>query len=286
MRRRLGRLRRSLARRVHAFRYPPGMQDRVVPAAGPGHADERRRRRRDRGLPPRLLPGLGRTGAARRTVSWFGYRTIKTPIDMWIYQEIVTETKPEVIVECGTAFGGSSLYFASLLDLLGRGEVITIDIEARAQPAGPSADHEDRRLVDRPGRRRATSGGASAARRTMVILDSDHHEPHVAAELRSVQRTSCRSAATSIVEDTNLNGHPVLPDHGPGPFGGGRGVPAGRAGVRGRPEPRAVHADAEPARLPQARPLRDAVAAQPAPGVFMKYSVNSVQRPSPSNRSR
>jgi hypothetical protein len=99
---------------------------------------------------------------------WFGYRTMKTPMDMWAYQEIVTETKPEVVIECGTAFGGSSLFFASLFDLLGRGEVITVDIEARpGQPQHPRisrivgsstdvavVDDIRRRVGDRSWRRR------------------------------------------------------------------------------------------------------------------------------------
>jgi cephalosporin hydroxylase len=157
---------------------------------------------------------LARRGT--KDLSWFGYRTIKTPADMWMYQEIVAETKPEVVVECGTAFGGSSLYFASLLDLLGRGDVVTVDIEARpGQPVHPRIHRIVGSSVD-PAvvaevRRRV------AGRRAMVILDSDHHEPHVSAELRAyhdVVSVGCYL----IVEDTNLNGHPAVPDHGPGPM--------------------------------------------------------------------
>ncbi len=157
---------------------------------------------------------LARRGT--KDLSWFGYRTIKTPTDMWMYQEIVAETKPEVVVECGTAFGGSSLYFASLLDLLGRGDVITVDIEARpGQPVHPRIHRIVGSSVD-PAvvaevRRRV------AGRRAMVILDSDHHEPHVSAELRAYHDL-VSVGCYLIVEDTNLNGHPAVPDHGPGPM--------------------------------------------------------------------
>jgi cephalosporin hydroxylase len=147
---------------------------------------------------------------------WFGYRTMKTPMDMWAYQEIVTETKPEVVIECGTAFGGSSLFFASLFDLLGRGEVITVDIEARpGQPQHPRISRivgssTDVAVVDDIRRR-------VGDRRAMVILDSDHREPHVSGELQAY-RGLVSPGCYLVVEDTNVNGHPVLPDHGPGPM--------------------------------------------------------------------
>ena len=147
---------------------------------------------------------------------WFGYRTMKTPMDMWAYQEIVTETKPEVVIECGTAFGGSSLFFASLFDLLGRGEVITVDIEARpGQPLHPRISRivgssTDVAVVNDIRRR-------VGDRRAMVILDSDHREPHVSGELQAYRRL-VSPGCYLVVEDTNVNGHPVLPDHGPGPM--------------------------------------------------------------------
>ena len=57
-----------------------------------------------------------------------GVRAIKNPFDCWIYQEIITEIRPDVIVEIGSAAGGSTLYLAHLLDLLGHGSVVSIDI--------------------------------------------------------------------------------------------------------------------------------------------------------------
>ena len=149
-------------------------------------------------------------------LAWFGYRTMKSPMDMWMYQEILTETKPDLVIECGTGFGGCSLYLASLFDLLGRGEVVTIDTEARPrQPNHPRISRLIGSSVD-PAilatvRRRATG------RRTMVILDSDHSAVHVGAEL-DAYRGLVSPGCYLIVEDTNVNGHPVVPDHGPGPM--------------------------------------------------------------------
>jgi cephalosporin hydroxylase len=61
--------------------------------------------------------------------AWFlGTRVYKCPLDLWVYQELIHELKPDLIVETGTLHGGSALYLSSLMDLVGRGEVITIDV--------------------------------------------------------------------------------------------------------------------------------------------------------------
>ena len=52
---------------------------------------------------------------------WLGRRLLKCPLDLWIYQELFDEIRPDVVVECGTAGGGSAWYFAGLFDLIGNG---------------------------------------------------------------------------------------------------------------------------------------------------------------------
>jgi cephalosporin hydroxylase len=216
MRRRLGRLRRSFGRRLRAFLEPPAplrvgpyrppVRTAPLSAAEAGATDAFHRAYYD--------AGLAHQGSM--DLAWFGYRSMKSPMDMWAYQEIVAETKPDLVVECGTAFGGTSLYLASLLDLLGRGEVMTIDIVARpGQPNHPRISRLIGSSVD-PAivaevRRRAIG------RRTMVILDSDHRAAHVTAEL-GAYRGLVSPGYYLVVEDTNINGHPVVPDHGPGPM--------------------------------------------------------------------
>ncbi len=58
-----------------------------------------------------------------------GVEALKNPLDAWIYQEIIYDVKPQVVIEIGSYSGGSTLYFAHLLDLLGSGVVISIDVD-------------------------------------------------------------------------------------------------------------------------------------------------------------
>ena len=61
-------------------------------------------------------------------VTWMGKKILKNPLDAWIYQEIIYEVQPDVIVEIGSSHGGSTKYFADLLDILGKGMVVSIRV--------------------------------------------------------------------------------------------------------------------------------------------------------------
>jgi cephalosporin hydroxylase len=148
---------------------------------------------------------------------WLGARVEKCPLDLWLYQELVFETQPDVIIETGTFEGGSAFFFASLCDLLGKGVVVSIDVErGEGWPA-----HE--RLTYLNGSSTApeiieqvaslTAGAASV----LVVLDSDHRREHVLAELRAYADI-VTTGSYLVVEDTNINGHPVAPEFGPGPL--------------------------------------------------------------------
>jgi len=149
--------------------------------------------------------------------SWLGVTALKYPTDMWVYQEIVTEVRPTLVVETGTWMGGSGLFFAQLCDILGEGRVVTIDVERRGTiPEHPrlefiQASSTAPETVDRI---RSAIGPED---RVMVILDSDHSCDHVLAELRAYGPLVTPGSYV-IVEDSNVNGHPVLPAWGPGPL--------------------------------------------------------------------
>jgi cephalosporin hydroxylase len=154
----------------------------------------------------------------RETVllSWYGHRIEKCPFDIWTYQEIIFDTKPDLIVECGTRFGGGALYLASLLDLRGGpGQVVTIDITPmRHQPKHPRIEYIVGSSSDPAVFARVKA--QAAGKRTMVILDSDHSAKQVAAELKlwpEIVTPGCYL----IIDDADQGGHPVIPEFGPGP---------------------------------------------------------------------
>jgi cephalosporin hydroxylase len=165
-----------------------------------------------------LYYDLGRHGEATWCdTRWFGAKVYKSPHDLWIYQEILSETRPDLIIETGTAAGGSALFLAMMCDLIGTGEVITVDVNAR--PGRPVHDriryvHGSSLDPEIVAEITAAVGGRE---RVMVLLDSDHSRDHVLGELE-VYAPLVTSGCYLIVEDTNVNGHPVNPGFGPGPF--------------------------------------------------------------------
>jgi cephalosporin hydroxylase len=153
-----------------------------------------------------------------QTISWLGVPIWKCPLDLWIYQEILCRTRPEVIVECGVYAGGTTLYLATLCDILGAGTVLGCDITLGHTTANVRA-HPRIQLLEGSSTDPAIHAAIAAkcqGRRTMVILDSDHSYQHVLQELR-LYAPLVAPECYLICEDTNVNGHPVLPDYGPGP---------------------------------------------------------------------
>jgi cephalosporin hydroxylase len=159
---------------------------------------------------------LWSAGADTINLSWLGHELLKCPLDLWIYQELLVRARPDFVVETGTWRGGSALYFATLFDLLGHGRVITVDIEAQPnRPAHSRIRYITGSSVDTTviAQVREAVGG----HRAMVVLDSDHHGDHVYEEILAYSPL-VQMGDYLIVEDTNINGHPALPDFGPGPM--------------------------------------------------------------------
>ena len=152
-------------------------------------------------------------------IAWLGYSVLKCPLDLWIYQELISRLQPEFIIETGTASGGSALFLASMCELIGRGRVLTIDIDARERqrlPIHPRIEYLTGSSIDQAvmARVHEVLGGKQAG---LVILDSDHHRDHVLAEM-SLFAPLVSPGGYLVVEDTNINGHPAYPDFGPGPM--------------------------------------------------------------------
>jgi cephalosporin hydroxylase len=104
----------------------------------------------------------------------------KTADDLARYEQVLAATRPELVIETGTRWGGFAHWLADRHGV----EVVTIDVGGTAydrvfpRVTSLKGDSVDERIV-------ATATAAAAGRRTMVVLDSDHHAPHVAAEIRA-----------------------------------------------------------------------------------------------------
>jgi cephalosporin hydroxylase len=116
-------------------------------------------------------------------VSWMGVRTLKNVLDCWIYQEILWETSPDVLIEIGSYAGGSTMFFCHLFDLIGHGQVLSLDIDrTRYQAKHPrltdiTGDCSDPVIV-------AQVQTLCAGKKAMVIHDGDHRAAAVLRDLR------------------------------------------------------------------------------------------------------
>jgi cephalosporin hydroxylase len=136
--------------------------------------------------------------------SWLGTQALKNPLDLWVYQELMSETRPELIVETGTWRGGSALYLASICDLLGEGEIVSIDVAPMRDdyPQHPRITYLAGRSSTDP-EVLAEVRERSKGRRTLVILDSDHSQAHVEAEL-AAYAPLVPVGCYLVVEDSNI----------------------------------------------------------------------------------
>ncbi len=102
---------------------------------------------------------------------------------MILYQQEIWRNKPDFIIDSGTRFGGSALFFADMLEVVGKGRVVSIDIRKRDYPKHPrihylTGDSTSTEILDQI---KGVVGGGSV----MVTLDSDHSKEHVSKELLS-----------------------------------------------------------------------------------------------------
>jgi cephalosporin hydroxylase len=153
---------------------------------------------------------------------FLGVPCIKCVTDAWNYQEILFDLKPSLIIETGTANGGSALFFSCILkSIVPNSKVISIDIDGsgivdsvRKNPhielikgileSDTTLNHISELKVEYPGH-------------IFAILDSDHTKKNVLLEMESL-RDILSEGDYLVVEDGNINGHPVYPLFGEGPF--------------------------------------------------------------------
>lgn len=157
-------------------------------------------------------------------LNWRGRQLLKAPTDLWTYVELLQRLAPSAILETGTHQGASATFFADLLALLDIPcSVVTVDINPKW-----SFDPATKGIVSITGystepdvvAQVRTAVAAALKRRpghVLVTLDSDHSEANVARELE-LYAPLVTPGSYLVVEDTNVNGHPSFPAHGPGPW--------------------------------------------------------------------
>lgn len=153
---------------------------------------------------------------------WLNVPMWKLPQDALVIQELICKIRPDILIETGTGHGGSSVFYASIMELLNRGNVITVDISNekdfyqclsinvlnRIIPlVGNSTDQE---IIENISKLCKTN-------HNMVILDSWHSYTHVLQEMR-LYNSFVSVGSYMIIEDTHVSGHPVEWEYGKGPY--------------------------------------------------------------------
>jgi len=154
---------------------------------------------------------------------WMGVPFFKLPMDAMVIQELIVKTKPDYIIETGTAFGGSALFYASICELINNGKVVTVDLNHRYK----KDEIEKYKCSERI---KFVHGGSTNplviervkkeidnSNNCMVILDSWHSKEHVYREM-CLYNEFVPIGGYMIVEDTHAAGNPVpwkYDDEGP-----------------------------------------------------------------------
>ncbi|GGU65735.1 cephalosporin hydroxylase [Pseudomonas laurentiana] len=157
--------------------------------------------------------------------SWMGRPIIQLPQDMMAMQELIWNIKPDLVIECGIAHGGSIIYYASLLELQGHGEVLGIDRDIRPHNRQAIENHPMFKRI------RMIEGSSvdlavveqvralAAGKKVILVLDSNHTHEHVLEELRLyaplVSLGSYCVVMDTVVEDMPADAFPDRP-WGPG----------------------------------------------------------------------
>jgi cephalosporin hydroxylase len=135
---------------------------------------------------------VGWTQKYSYSFTWLGRPIIQLPEDMVRIQEVIFQSRPDVIVETGVAHGGSLVFYASLCKSMGHGRVIGIDLEIRPHNRRALEAHflkEYITLIEGSSTAPETVSAVRAAirpgERVLVLLDSNHTKAHVLAELKA-----------------------------------------------------------------------------------------------------
>ena len=161
--------------------------------------------------------------------TWLGRPIIQYPQDILIIQELIWKIKPDLVIETGIARGGSLIFTASILELIGKGNIIGIDVDIRKHNREEIEKHPmfkrikmiegssiDKKIVKKIFKL------AERKKKILVLLDSSHTHSHVLEELKSysplVNKGSYVVVFDTVLEDMPKNSFPNRPwDKGDNP---------------------------------------------------------------------
>lgn len=164
-----------------------------------------------------------------RTTSWLGVPMWQNILDLWTIQETIAEVRPALLIETGTNHGGSALFYANLMDLMGAGRVLTIDIERLHNLDHPRIEFLQGSSTDLTIVERVRVAARAADGPVMVILDSDHAYDHVAQELE-LYAPLVTPGSFLLSQDGVIDQLAIFADSRPGP------LPANREFLDRHPE--------------------------------------------------
>jgi cephalosporin hydroxylase len=152
---------------------------------------------------------------------WLGIGSDQAPTDNWNMQELIYEIRPDYIIETGTLYGGTTLFYADVLSYANpQGKVITIDIDPKVEEASkvPLWKQRVELMVGSSVEPKVTDQVTQEVRgkKVLVTLDSLHTREHVLKEMEIYSKLVTLGSYL-VVQDTNINGNPVLAGFGPGP---------------------------------------------------------------------
>jgi len=144
--------------------------------------------------------------------SWLGIPIIQYPQDIIAMQEIIWDVKPDLIIETGIAHGGSLIFYASMLEMLGHGRVLGIDVDIREHNRKAIEAHPMFKWIDMIEGSSVSDEilsqvkkHAEGKHRILVVLDSNHTHEHVLKELKLyasfVSKDSYLVVFDTVVED-------------------------------------------------------------------------------------
>src|SRR5579862_171157 len=149
------------------------------------------------------------------STKWLGIASEQAPTDNWNMQELIVELRPDYVIETGTLYGGTTLFYADVLSYVNpQGKVITIDIEPKVAEASkvPLWNQRVELIVGSSVDPKVTDHVAQEVlgKKVLVTLDSLHTREHVLKEL-DIYSKLVSPGSYLVVQDTNINGNPVYP---------------------------------------------------------------------------